>query len=163
MSQKTDQTIDEAALAEAIKQKAKEAFAAMRAAQPVRKYVEPEVVPLEDFTGYRVDNAGNCLGNYHVHTQPVDTDLVKFIACDLDKCPPVYVPQEKVWVAYQAEAQIALDKVTGPRGTVMRCLIAGVALPEAWLQYISILRSIIKSSTGTPGTLPSIPDFPAGT
>jgi len=55
--------------------------------------------------------------------------------------------------------------VTGPRGTVMRCVIAGVALPGEWQTYITALRAITGAKVpGDPTqALPTRPPYPAGT
>ena len=79
--------------------------------------------------------------------------------------------QEALWAEQRLAAQAALDYVTGPRGTVMRCLIAGVPLPAAWQAYITSLRAIVSAASGDPAQpLPQPPkkedgsvDYPAGT
>lgn len=70
------------------------------------------------------------------------------------------VKQAADWAAYQSSAQAALaasDK------TIIRCVENGVAVPSAWAQYRAALRAIVGAKTGTPGTLPTRPAFPAGT
>lgn len=41
-----------------------------------------------------------------------------------------------------------------------RCTKAGVAYPAEWLVYDESLRAVVQSGTGT---IPSRPDYPAGT
>lgn len=57
----------------------------------------------------------------------------------------------------KSQAQKALDKSDL---VATRCFKAGVAFPSAWQTYVTSLRAII--STGT-GTLPTQPSYPAGT
>lgn len=66
----------------------------------------------------------------------------------------------EAWAAYQAQAQAALAKTDM---VALRCLKAGVAFPAAWQSYTQQLRVIVNANTGTPGTLPTPPDFPTGT
>jgi hypothetical protein len=44
--------------------------------------------------------------------------------------------------------------------TVLRCVEAGVAVPEAWVAYRRALREVVA---GLATTLPARPDYPAGT
>ncbi|OIR10967.1 hypothetical protein GALL_71380 [mine drainage metagenome] len=61
------------------------------------------------------------------------------------------------------QAQSALDKVTGPSGTIMRCVAAGVAVPAAWTTYVQALRAIASGTDKTSTALPPQPAYPAGT
>jgi len=60
-------------------------------------------------------------------------------------------------------AQNALDKVTGSSGTIIRCVVAGVAVPDAWTAYVAALRAIVNGSDTTSTALPKTPAYPAGT
>lgn len=66
-------------------------------------------------------------------------------------------------ISLKAQAQAALDVVTGPRGQVIRCVAAGVAVPAAWTQYVQNLRAIINGTNATASALPAIPAYVAGT
>ena len=66
-------------------------------------------------------------------------------------------------VEFIATAQSALDKVTGPSGTIIRCVVAGVAVPAAWTAYVAALRAIVNGSDTTSTALPKAPAYPAGT
>jgi len=66
-------------------------------------------------------------------------------------------------VEFIATAQSALDKVTGPSGTIIRCVVAGVAVPAAWTAYVAALRAIVNGSDTTSTALPKAPTYPAGT
>lgn len=47
--------------------------------------------------------------------------------------------------------------------TVLRCVEHGIAVPAEWLAYRRALRAIVTSTSGTPSTLPSKPNYPKGT
>lgn len=57
----------------------------------------------------------------------------------------------------KTQAQAALD---ASDMTALRCLKAGVAFPSEWQTYVAALRAIVDSGTGT---IPTTPDYPAGT
>jgi len=57
----------------------------------------------------------------------------------------------------KAQAQAALDSSDM---TALRCVKAGVAFPEEWQTYVTALRDIVSSGTGT---IPDRPAYPAGT
>ncbi len=57
----------------------------------------------------------------------------------------------------KAQAQAALD---ASDMTAVRCVKAGVAFPSEWQTYVTALRAIVSSGTGT---LPTQPAYPAGT
>lgn len=59
--------------------------------------------------------------------------------------------------ALKASAQAALN---ASDMTAIRCVKAGVAFPAEWQSYVSALRAIISSGTGT---FPARPAFPANT
>lgn len=61
------------------------------------------------------------------------------------------------------QAMTELNKVTGPSGTIMRCMVAAVAIPPAWSAYVSALRAIAKGADTTSTALPPRPDYPLGT
>lgn len=65
--------------------------------------------------------------------------------------------------ALVADAQAELDVVTGPRGTAIRCVAAGVAFPAAWTTYVQALRAIASGTDTTSTALPTRPAYPAGT
>jgi hypothetical protein len=65
--------------------------------------------------------------------------------------------------ALSALAQDELDMVTGPRGTVIRCLAAGVAVPVEWIAYIRRLRAIANGADTESTSLPERPAYPEGT
>jgi hypothetical protein len=59
--------------------------------------------------------------------------------------------------ALKERAQVALD---ASDMVATRCFKAGVAFPTDWQTYVSDLRAIVSSGTGT---LPTAPAYPAGT
>lgn len=61
------------------------------------------------------------------------------------------------------QAQAQLDIITGPRGQIIRCIAAGLAVPSAWQSYIVALRAIANGSDTTSTSLPTQPAFIAGT
>ena len=63
----------------------------------------------------------------------------------------------------KTQAQVALDRITGARGTIIRCTVAGVAVPPEWKVYIQALRNIVNGTDTTSTTLPTEPLYPAGT
>lgn len=56
-----------------------------------------------------------------------------------------------------SKAQVALDKSDL---TATRCFKAGVSFPSEWQTYVTSLRSIASSGTGS---LPDQPPYPIGT
>ena len=59
-------------------------------------------------------------------------------------------------------AQQELDYVTGPRGQIMRCLVAMIEIPPVWQQYVSSLRNIVNGTDTTSTTLPTRPPYVQG-
>jgi hypothetical protein len=66
----------------------------------------------------------------------------------------------ELWAEYQGQAYGALAKTDS---VAVRCIKSGVAYPSEWQTYTSALRAIVTAATGTPGTLPPQPAYPAGT
>lgn len=66
-------------------------------------------------------------------------------------------------VALVVAAQAELDVVTGPRGTIIRCVAAAISVPSAWTTYVQGLRAIINGTDTTSTVLPTRPAYPAGT
>jgi hypothetical protein len=73
------------------------------------------------------------------------------------------VTRTPVSVPLGTQAQAALDRITGPRGTIIRCVAAGVAVPPAWTAHVQALRAITDGSDTTSTVLPPDPAYPAGT
>ena len=79
------------------------------------------------------------------------------------------------FAAYQAEqqrqaeptlamkAKAALNTLTAPGGTVMRCYMAGIMFPADWQAYRAELLAIANGTDTTSTALPPQPDYPAGT
>lgn len=61
------------------------------------------------------------------------------------------------------QAQYALDSITGPRGAVIRCVIAGISVPANWTSYIFSLRAIANGTDKESTQLPSPPAYPPNT
>lgn len=66
----------------------------------------------------------------------------------------------QLWAEYQGNARAALGVSDV---TIIRCVENGVPVPAEWAQYRAALRAIVAANTGTPGTLPAKPAYPAGT
>ena len=64
------------------------------------------------------------------------------------------------WSAYQASAQVALDKSDV---TILRCYEHAIPVTADWIAYRAALRVIVSTATGdaTAG-LPTMPAYPAG-
>lgn len=62
-----------------------------------------------------------------------------------------------------AQAKNALDKLTSPSGTAMRCYIAGIAFPADWQAYRAALVAIVNGTDKKSMALPKQPNYPAGT
>jgi len=62
-----------------------------------------------------------------------------------------------------SQAMRELNHVTGPSGTIIRCVAAGIAVPAAWKTYVQALRAIANGTDTTSTTLPTRPAYPAGT
>lgn len=65
--------------------------------------------------------------------------------------------------ALMAAAKAALDKLTAPAGTVMRCYMAGIAFPADWQAYRAALLAIANGTDSSSTVLPTQPAYPAGT
>jgi hypothetical protein len=65
------------------------------------------------------------------------------------------------YVSINEQALTRLDKITGPSGTIMRCLSAGIQIPAEWSAHISELR-LIANGTNNPESLPEQPEYPQG-
>lgn len=90
-------------------------------------------------------------------------------AYDVDQATETYSDAQPAPIQLTAhqvlvnEAQAELDVVTGPRGTIIRCVAAGVAVPAAWVSYVQALRAIANGTDTTSTALPVRPAYPAGT
>jgi hypothetical protein len=100
---------------------------------------------------------------------PANTDYAAFLAWEAsgNQITP-YTAPPITWAIYQSGAQTALEKTD----TTMHRIAEAVALGEstyttadvvAFVEYRRALRAIINAKTGTPGTLPIAPAYPAGT
>ncbi|MFD2271428.1 hypothetical protein ACFS07_13465 [Undibacterium arcticum] len=75
--------------------------------------------------------------------------------------PPPPPTSAALWSAYQAKAQLAINKSDI---TMLRCVENGVAVPAAWPSYRKALRAILNATSGDPTLpLPMQPAYPAGT
>lgn len=80
-----------------------------------------------------------------------------------------YTPEELVAIQNAPKplikdlAQAELDAITGHRGTIIRCVIAGTPVPAEWRAHVNKLRAIVSGSDTTSTTLPDRPAFPPGT
>ncbi len=80
--------------------------------------------------------------------------------------PAVQSPAQ-LWEVFQGQAKQALaDDITPDR--IMEAVALGLnsftgADVVAWVNYRRELRAIVSAPTGTPGTLPVKPAYPAGT
>ena len=87
----------------------------------------------------------------------------QIIAADPNGLPVLtaYAPTPaQAWAAYQAQALAALGESDK---TMLRCLENAVPVPAIWAQYRKTLRAIVGAASGTPGALPAVPAYPAGT
>lgn len=57
----------------------------------------------------------------------------------------------------KAQAQTALNKTDL---VALRCLKAGVSFPSEWVTYVTALRTIVDTGTGS---IPTQPAYPSGT
>ena len=57
-------------------------------------------------------------------------------------------------------AQAALNKSDS---TVIRCVSAGIPVPQSWQTYRNALRAMANGTDTTSTSLPSMPDYPFGT
>ena len=76
-------------------------------------------------------------------------------------CPPLTATQLQEQL--KEYAQFVLNKVTGPSGTIIRCVAAGIIVPLEWSNYVKALRAISNGSDTISTTLPTQPAYPAGT
>jgi len=75
----------------------------------------------------------------------------------------VFSPPALTRALLKERAQTELDRVTGVRGTIVRCAVAGVAVPLEWKTYVVALRSIVNGTDTTSTALPVVPPYPVGT
>ena len=66
-------------------------------------------------------------------------------------------------IPLSVQAQTQLDIVTGPRGQIIRCVAAGVAVTSAWTTYVAALRAIANGTDTTSTVLPTQPAYITGT
>lgn len=72
------------------------------------------------------------------------------------------------WAGYQQQAQAALDRTDTTMHRITEAISLGLNTPTsadvvAFVDYRRSLRAIVSTSSGTPGTLPARPAYPAGT
>lgn len=65
---------------------------------------------------------------------------------------PVLTPDNSANEAIQALSQSDI--------TILRCVENGITVPDSWRDYRKALREIVTNGTGT---LPTKPEYPAGT
>lgn len=63
----------------------------------------------------------------------------------------------------KAAAFEEMSRVTSASGTIMRCLAAGVSVPEEWSAYVMALRAIANGTDIISTALPEPPAYPEGT
>jgi hypothetical protein len=86
------------------------------------------------------------------------------IPTTLQPCPGNAAPAPAmVPISLSQQAQAELDRVTGPRGTIIRCAAAGLSVPVEWTAYVKALRAIANGTDTTSTGLPTKPAYPAGT
>jgi hypothetical protein len=93
---------------------------------------------------------------------PIDADEVAYPDYESATAAQAVNPSA-IHAALVASAQNAMDKVTGSSGTIIRCVVAGVAVPAAWTAYVVALRAIVNGTDTTSTALPNVPAYPAGT
>lgn len=74
----------------------------------------------------------------------------------------------ELWSAYQATARSALSDSDITMHRIAEAVILGLTTWTAadvipWADYRRTLRTIVNTASGTPGTLPTKPPYPAGT
>lgn len=104
-----------------------------------------------------------------IPNDPGNRDYAEFMSWQAEGNSAVpYQPPAPTFADFQASAKVALDKTS----VTMERITEGVALGTttlqaadvvAFMQYRRQLRTIISAKSGTPGTLPSQPAYPAGT
>ncbi len=97
----------------------------------------------EDGQGYRAVNGPDDVGNNEIYSD----------------APPARNLAEGQTKVLKSQAQATLDRSDI---TVLRCYENAVTVPTMWRKYRLELRAII-SGTSTSTTLPTRPDYPAGT
>jgi hypothetical protein len=79
-----------------------------------------------------------------------------------------YTAPAPTWASFQASAKAALDDSDTTMHRVTEAIAlglntAGGADVVAFVNYRRALRAIVSAESGTPGTLPTKPPYPAGT
>jgi hypothetical protein len=104
-----------------------------------------------------------------IPNDPANTDFQAYVAwLDAGNTPTPWTPPPVTWADFQnqAKAALVLSDITVHR------IAEGVSLGTcawtnadvvAYMTYRRDLRAIVTAETGTPGTLPTAPGYPAGT
>ena len=76
--------------------------------------------------------------------------------------------QAQPWIAYQQQAKAALEATSVTMERIHEAILLGTtsaSAPDviAFMNYRRSLRAIVSAASGTPGTLPARPAYPAGT
>lgn len=79
-----------------------------------------------------------------------------------------YQSPAPTWADFQSEAKTALEATSNTMERITEAVSLGKTTLTAtdvvaFMQYRVALRAIVSEKTGTPGTLPAKPPYPAGT
>lgn len=104
-----------------------------------------------------------------IPNDPANSDYQTFLVWQADgNSPTAYVAPAPTWQSFQASAQAALDKTDTTVHRVAEAVALGLttwttADVVAFMNYRRSLRAIVSAQSGTPGTLPTRPAYPANT
>jgi hypothetical protein len=100
---------------------------------------------------------------------PANRDYAEYMAwmAEGNEATP-YQPPAPTWGDFQSEARDALEATSHTMERITEAVSLGkttlaAADVVAFMQYRVALRAIVSEKTGTPGTLPAKPPYPAGT
>lgn len=107
--------------------------------------------------------------NAFIPNDPGNRDYAEFLAWQAEgnQATPYQSPAP-TFADFQAEAKAALDKTSVTMERITEGVSLGTTTPQAadvvaFMNYRRELRAIVSAKSGTPGTLPAQPPYPAGT
>lgn len=104
-----------------------------------------------------------------IPADPANRDYAEYMAwCTEGRSATPYQTPAPTWADFQGAAKAALEATSSTMERVTEAVSLGkttvnAADVVAFMQYRVDLRTIVSTKSGTPGSLPTKPPYPAGT